>query len=174
MDSNGVIRQIIEMSESLIDPEEVEENERLERAIALSLTCPEVSIQRPIPAKANRVVRFNLPLLDPPVRVAPRVVPIVPRMRQVRFRPPPAPAAPKPGPPSPPTREQRMSAVMRFYQSTGRPLSVPHFAPEISSSSTNIAPGPNVSVSSQGHPEITPEPEPEPIESDVESFVFDM
>ena len=101
LDSSGVIRQLVEMAEPLIDPAEEEEIERLERAIALSLTSPIVAIQQPVPAKASRVARFNLPLLDPPDRTPPRFVPVVPRLRSVRFRPPPAPVTPKPGPPHP-------------------------------------------------------------------------
>ena len=101
LDSSGVIRQLVEMAEPLIDPAEEEEIERLERAIALSLTSPIVAIQQPVPAKASRVARFNLPLLDPPDRTPPRFVPVVPRLRSVRFRPPPAPVTPKPGPPIP-------------------------------------------------------------------------
>ena len=163
LDLGGAIRSIVEMEESLIDPEDAEENDRLERAIALSLTCPVVTSQQPAPANATRVVRFNLPLLDPPVRTAPRIVPVVPRFRSVRFRPPPAPRSPKPAPPPPPTREQRMSATMRFFQSTGqRPVVANHApAPRMPSGSPN------------DRPEITPEPEPEPEDSDADSFVFD-
>ena len=174
LDSSGVIRQLVEMAEPLIIPEEEEEAKRLERAIALSLTSPEVPIQQPIPAKASRVVRFNLPLLDPPDRIPPRAVPVVPRLRSVRFRPPPAPAVPKPGPPSPPSRAQRMSATMRFFQSTGQRPVNPSYAPEVSSSSMSVGPRAVAADSTDDRPEITPEPEPEPDESDVESFVFDL
>ena len=162
------------MTDDESNPEEdEEENQRLARAIELSLTCPEDPTPQPVPAKATRVVRFNLPLLDPPVRVAPRPVPVVPRMRPVRFRPPPAPTSPKPGPPPPPTREQRMSATMRFFQSTGQRPVTSYYAPEISSSS--LAPTTRTAVfdSSGDRPEVTPEPEPEPVDSDAESFVLE-
>ena len=176
MDSSGVIRQIIERSEDESDspdPNEEEENERLSRAIALSLTCPNVVEPQPVPAKATRVVRFNLPLLDPPVRVAPRFVPVISRTRSVRFRPPPAPCTPKPGPPSPPTSEQRMSATMRFSQATGQRAVQPHFAPDVWPSSSSAPVSIMSQVSAENRPEVTPEPEPEPIESDAESFIFD-
>ena len=152
------------MSDPVIDPGELEENERLERAIALSLTSPEVvPIQQPVPARAARNVRFNLPILDPPVRTAPRMVPVVPRLRSVRFRPPPAPIMPKPIPPPPTTREQRMSATMRFSQSTGQRPASANQLPELR------APG----GFTHDRPEITPEPDAEPGDSDVESFVSD-
>ena len=174
VDSSGAIRQIIEPGEEVPpDSDEEEENDRLARAIELSLTSPDVPNPQPFPAKATRVVRFNLPLLDPPVRVAPRLVPVIPRMRSVRFRPPPAPVTPKPRPPSPPSREQRMSATMRFFQSTGQRDVQPRFAPEDSSSSSAAPIRAPVSDSPNDRPEITPEPEPEPVESDAESFVFD-
>ena len=169
-----MIRQIIERSDSESDPEEKEEEDhRLARAIELSLTCPDESTPLPVPEKATRVVRFNLPLLDPPVRVAPRYVPVVPRMRSVRFRPPPAPIAPKPGPPAPPTYEQRMSATMRFFQATGQRPVTSHYAPNGSSSSSTPATHTIASVPADNRPEVTPEPEPEPADSDAESFVFE-
>ena len=125
MDSEGVIRQIIERSdeESSQQAEDEEEDDRLAQAIAMSLTSPDGTSQVVAKAKCARVVRFNLPLLDPP----PREVPVIPRLRSYRFRPPPAPITPKPGPPPAPTREQRMSATMRFFQPTGQ-RSVPTYA----------------------------------------------
>ena len=171
MDSAGVIRQIIERSEDeLSDPEE---DERMARAIALSLTSPEPTIHPKAVAKAARTVRFNLPLLDPP----PRHVPVIPRLRSVRSRPPPAPTTPKPGPPAPPTHAQRLTATMQFYQSTGQ-RSVTPFRDD-STSSRNGASGPVSEMwsylpdSAYGPPEVTPEPEPEPTDSDADSFVFD-
>ena len=172
-----MIRQINERSETESDSpdsvEEEEEKQRLARAIELSLTSPCVSSPQPVSAKATRMVRFNLPLLDPPARVAPRVVPVVPRFRSVRFRPPPAPCTPKPGPPPAPTREQRMSATMRFFQATGQRAVQPHFSPEAHPSSSANIPRVTETSSSSSRPEITPEPEPEPIESDAESFIFE-
>ena len=163
VDSMGVIQRIIERSESEEEVEENEEDQRLARAIELSLTSP-MPVTQPSQAKAARVVRFNLPLLDSP----PRHVPVVPRLRSVRFRPPPAPITPKPRPPSPPSREQRLTATMRFYQESGqRP-----------SSSTDLSAPPEswnyLPDSAYGPPEVTPEPEPEPVDdSDAESFIFD-
>ena len=174
LDSNGVIRQLIEMGEEVNHPcSDEDEDERLARAIALSLTCPPVSNPQPVPAKANRVVRFNLPLLDPPDRITPRVVPVVPRLRSVRFRPPPAPITAKPGPPSPPSREQRMSANMRFFQSTGQRGVLPYFVSEPQATRTTAPSRPSQSESSNRRPEVTPEPEPEPTDSDTESFVLE-
>ena len=92
LDSSGVIRRIIERSDSEEEEvaEDVEEESRLAQAIALSLTSP-MPASQPIRPKAARAVRFNLPLLDPP----PRHVPVIPRLRSVRFRPPPPSYHPK-------------------------------------------------------------------------------
>lgn len=177
MDSGGVIRLIIERSddgssEQVDPPESDDEDGSLAQAIALSLTSPDGTTRVVAGAKAKcaRVVRFNLPLLDPP----PRVVPVIPRLRPQRFRPPPAPTSPKPGPPPPPTREQRMSATMRFYQSTGQRPVTPHLAPApIRSQDSNHGTSPVLPVLASGPPEVTPEPCSEPSESDAESFIFD-
>ena len=175
MDSNGVIRQIIEPSsacESEAPAEEADEEDRLARAIALSLTSPMPASHPKAPAKAARTVRFNLPYLDTP----PRHVPVIPRLRSVRFRPPPAPTSPKPGPPPPPSSVQRMTAAMRFFQSTGHRLVTPHDV--IPNRPLNGGSIPEArspwSDSAYGPPEVTPEPEPEPADdSEAESFVFD-
>ena len=62
VDASGAIQRIIERP----DDESTEEDDRLFRAIALSMTSP-VPKSEPLPApKAKRTVRFNLPLLEPP------------------------------------------------------------------------------------------------------------
>ena len=166
LDSSGVIRRIIERSDSEEEEvaEDVEEESRLAQAIALSLTSP-MPASQPIRPKAARAVRFNLPLLDPP----PRHVPVIPRLRPARFRPPPPPFTPKPCPPPPPTRLQRLAATMRFYQESGQRHSVSSQSVTTTTVSTFL-PDPTA-----GPPEVTPEPEPEPVDdSDAESFIFDV
>ena len=159
-----MIQRIIERSDSEEEVAEDVEEQRLAQAIALSLTPP-MPASQPIQPKAARVVRFNLPLLDPP----PRHVPVIPRLRPARFRPPPPPFTAKPGPPPPPTRLQRMAATMRFYQESGQR----HSASSQSVTTTTVSTF--LPESTAGPPEVTPEPEPEPVgDSDGESFIFDF
>ena len=188
-----MIRQLVELPEEINPPPPVEydsegessdceERERLRQAIALSLTSPEFSVPSSVAqptAKPVRSVRFNLPLLESPThRTPPRPVPVISRRcprcptTGVAYRPPPAPTSPKPRPPSPPTASQRLTAVMRFFQETGRhrmhidPSRTSPFPPE---STNNAEAWLRLTDSASVVPELTPEPEPEPRPFDDDS-----